>query len=205
MTPIMRTVTIACVVEGHGEVQALPVLLRRIVAEIDLGVVLQVPIPYRANRSSLLRPDMLERVVVTQGDRVAGPGGVFILIDADDDCPAELGPRLVERAQAARRDRQVAVVLANREFEAWFLAAAPSLAGRRGLPDRLEAPDDAEAIRAAKEWLSNRMAHKSYKETSDQAAFTAAFDLLSARKGSPSLDKLWREVERLVRAGEGKP
>jgi hypothetical protein len=100
MTPIMRTVTIACVVEGYGEVQALPVLLRRIVPEIDPGVDLQVPSPWRANRSSLLRPDMLERVVATQGDRVAGAGGVFILIDADDDCPAELGPSLERLVRA---------------------------------------------------------------------------------------------------------
>jgi len=128
----VETVTIACIVEGHGEVQALPVLLRRIVAEIDPGTNLWMPPPYRINRSKLARPGMLEDVVQTQGDRVKGAGGVLVLVDADKDCPADLGPSLLRRAQASRSDRKVAVVLANREFEAWFLAPAMSLAGAVG-------------------------------------------------------------------------
>jgi hypothetical protein len=151
--PAMRKATIACIVEGHGEVQALPLLLRRVAAEVDPGVYLVVPSPYRVNRSALLRPGMLEEVARIQVDRVTGAGGVFVLIDADDDCPADLGPRLLARVMTARPDSRAAVVLANREFEAWFLAAAPSLAGYRELPEVLESPQDPEAIRGAKEWL----------------------------------------------------
>ncbi|MGN9894906.1 hypothetical protein [Micromonospora sp. L31] len=79
-------------------------------------------------------------------------------LDADDHCPADLGPRLLHRAQAARPDVKVCVVLANREFEAWFLAAAKSLGGLRGLPDVLEPPAYPEAKRDAMGWLSERMA-----------------------------------------------
>jgi len=197
--PAMRMVTIACIVEGHGEVQALPVLLRRAAAEVDPGIYLSVPPPYRVNRSGLLRPDILEEVARTQGDRVTGAGGVFLLIDADDDCPADLGPRLLARMVTARPDRRMAVVLANREFEGWFLAAVPSLAGHRELPEVLEPPQDPEAIRGAKEWLGTRRAGRSYRETSDQAAFTAVFDMKAAREKSPSFDKFWREAERLIR------
>lgn len=202
MTPLVKTVAIACIVEGHGEVRALPVLLRRIAAEIEPGAHLWMPPPHRINRfnrSRLLRPGMLEEVVQAQGDRVTGAGGVLLLIDADEDCPAELGPRLLGRAQAARPDRKVAVVLANREFEAWFLAAASSLAGHRGLPGVLVSPPDPEVIRGAKEWLGSKMPGKPYKETSDQAAFAAVFDMKAARQKSPSFDKYWREAERLIR------
>jgi hypothetical protein len=199
--PAMRKATIACIVEGHGEVQALPLLLRRIAAEVDPGVYLVVPPPYRVNRSALLRPGMLEEVARIQVDRVrvTGAGGVFVLIDADDDCPADLGPRLLARVMTAQPDGRAAVVLANREFEAWFLAAAPSLAGHRELPEALESPQDPEAIRGAKEWLGAKRAGRPYKETSDQAAFAAVFDMKAAREKSPSFDKFWREAERLLR------
>ncbi len=124
---------------------------------------------------------------------------MFVLIDADDDCPADLGPRLLARIKTARPDRRAAVVLANREFEAWFLAAAPSLAGHRELPEVLESPQDPEKIRGAKEWLGTKRVGKPYRETSDQAAFTAVFDMKAAREKSPSFDKFWREAERLIR------
>jgi hypothetical protein len=71
-------VTIATVVEGHGEVEALPVLLRRIVADIAPGLYIDVPRPYRAGRHALVRPGVLEDVVRTQGDRVASAGGVLV-------------------------------------------------------------------------------------------------------------------------------
>jgi hypothetical protein len=199
--PAMRKTTIACIVEGHGEVQALPLLLRRVAAEVDPGVYLVVPSPYRVNRSALLRPGMLEEVARIQADRVrvTGAGGVFVLIDADDDCPADLGPGLLARIMTARPNSRAAVVLANREFEAWFLAAASSLAGHRELPEVLESPQDPEAIRGAKEWLGAKRAGRPYKETSDQAAFAAVFDMKEAREKSPSFDKFWREAERLLR------
>jgi hypothetical protein len=89
--------------------------------------------------------------------------------------------------------------LAKREFEAWFLAAAPSLQGRRGLSANLALPDDPEQPRDCKGWLSrHRTDGRSYKPTADQAALAAVFDLLLARANSPSFDKLWRDVARLV-------
>jgi len=194
----MTAVTIATVVEGHGEVEAVPLLLRRIVADMAPGLYLNVPRPHRIGRHALVRPGGLENVVKTQGDRVASVGGVLILIDADDDCPAELAPQLLRRALAARSDRRIALVLANREYEAWFLAAAQSLAGQRGFPDMLEPPGRPEGIRGAKEWLSGKRRGRPYKETADQAALTQRFDMKAARTHSPSFDKLWRDVERLI-------
>jgi hypothetical protein len=111
-------IVIATVVEGHGEVEAVPVLLRRIAADVAPDLYINVPRPYRVGRHALVRPGGLEDVVRTQGDRVASGGGVLVLIDADDDCPAELAPQLLDRALAARRDRRIALVLVNREYEA---------------------------------------------------------------------------------------
>jgi len=118
------------------------------------------------------------------------------LADCEDHAPCKLGPTLLARAKAARGDIPVGVVLAYREFETWFLAAAESLRGRRGLPADLEPPDNPEAIRGAKEWLGKHMPRK-YSETLDQPALTDKFDLGAARR-IDSFDKCYREVMRLL-------
>ena len=196
MTP--RTVTIASIVEGHGEVSALPRLLHRLAAEFPMAELHTPKPPWRRPRGSLVAPNGIEREV--ESNSWVGPsGGILVILDADDDCPAQLAPELLRRAQAARPDLRVSVVLAKREFEAWFLASAQSLAGRHGFPADMTAPDDPEGVRGAKEWLSrHRPKGHPYKETVDQAALTSAFDIRQARKHSPSFDKFCREIETLL-------
>jgi Domain of unknown function (DUF4276) len=190
---------IVAIVEGQGEVAAVPVLLGRLLGEIAPGRYCEVPRPYRIGRGVLLAPNGVERVVAAIGEQGGPQTGVLVLLDADDDCPYELAPALLARARDARKDRPAAVVLAKREFEAWFLAAVPSLRGRRGLPADLPLPVDPEQPRDCKGWLSRRRTDgRSYKPTADQAALAAVFDLRLARANSPSFDKLWRDVERLV-------
>jgi hypothetical protein len=102
---------------------------------------------------------------------------------------------------APRADVDVAVVLAKREYEAWFLAAAESVAGLRSLTPDLAAPHDPESIRGAKEWLRQRMTEGStYSPTLDQPALTAQFDLDAARCAD-SFDKCVREIRRLIGCG----
>ncbi len=124
-------VHVSCVVEGHGEREAVPALVRRIAQRHN--VVASVSQPIRVHRSKVVKEDELRRAVTLAAMRLAGRGGVLVLIDADDDCPAELGPKMLAWAVSTRSDIPVAVVLAKTEFEAWFLAAAASIAGRRGL------------------------------------------------------------------------
>jgi hypothetical protein len=196
----MSHAMIATVVEGQGEVAAVPVLLRRMVAEIAPEVLVELPRPYRVSRGSLIAQHGLERVIAAIAEQGGPTAGGLVLLDADDDCPADLGPRLLARVHAARPDRPGSVVLANREFEAWFLAAAPSLRGQRGLAPDLVLPANAELPRDCKGWLSQRRVDgRNYKPATDQAALTAVFDMQMARKNSPSFDKLWRDVERLLR------
>lgn len=191
----MPRVTIATVVEGQGEVLALPVLLRRMAGEFAPETWLDLPRPHRVDRGVLLGDGGIEKATAQ-----AGPAaGVLVLADADDDCPARCGPHLRERAQKARPDRRIRVVLANREFEAWFLAAASSLGGVRGLRPDLEVPQNPERPRDCKGWLTaHRTDGQSYKPAADQAALTAVFDLDLARCNSPSFAKFCRDVRYLV-------
>ena len=192
------TVRIGCIVEGHGEVRAAPVLIRRIARGV--GVQVDIPHPIRVPGSRLAQQGELERAIELAARMIGGRGAILVLRDSEDDCPAELAPQLLARAARARGDLPVAVVLATREFEAWFLAAAESLRGRRGLPQSLAAPPDPEAIRGAKEWLRSRMpAGRKYVETEDQAALTEILDLDLARR-APSFDKCYREITRLLTA-----
>ena len=154
--------------------------------------------PIRVQRQRVLKAGELERAVDLAA-RQAGTGGcVLILLDAETDCPRELAPHLLRRAREARRDRNIRVVLAKAEYEAWFLAAADSIAGQHGIGASTEPPDDAEAVTGAKEWLRARMPRgRSYRETLHQPALTAIFDLDVARS-APSFDKLWRDVSELL-------
>jgi hypothetical protein len=68
------------------------------------------------------------------------------------------------------------------------------------LTAELPQPADPELPRDCKGWLSqHRVDRHDYKPTADQAALAAAFDLRLARKNSPSFDKLWRDLERMLR------
>ena len=191
--------TIVAIVEGPGEVDAIPILIRRIAATVLPGTVPQVRRPIRVKRDRFLKENELERYVDLAA-RQSGPvGGVLIVLDADDDCPSELAATILHRATSARSDRHIKVVLAKREYEAWFLAAADSIAGRRGLPDDTTAPNHPESIRDAKGWLTSRMPPgRAYKETRDQPALSSLFDLSMARRGAPSFDKMWRTVTQLL-------
>ena len=191
---------LACIVEGHGDEQAIPVLLRRL-APSDLN--LHIPRPIRTGRYKLIKPRELARVIELAARQVQTPRAILVLVDAEDDCPARLGPDLLSQARTVRPDIALGVVLAKREFEAWFLAAFESLKSRRGLRDSLIAPADPESVRDAKGMLTDNMAgSRAYSETVDQPKLTAVFDMELARQRSPSFDKLWREVQVLFQGAQ---
>jgi hypothetical protein len=191
-------VRLASIVEGDGECEAIPVLVRRIALTLDPGFVPLVQPVLRVPGSRLVKQGELERTVELAARKLGGQGGILIVLDCDDGCPAVDAPALLKRASAARPDFAISVVLAKREYEAWFLAAAESLRGQRGLPADLAAPPDPEAIRDAKGWLADRMpTGLGYSETSDQPALTATFDMTTARQAD-SFDKCYREITRLL-------
>lgn len=192
------SVQMGCIVEGHGEVVAVPVLIRRIASELypDLSIV--IPRPIRVPKTKLVVPGELERAVELAARQISGEGAVLIMLDSDDDCPAQLGPALLKRASLVRGNLPIAVVLATREFESWFLAAAESLRGHRGLANDLQPPPAPEAIRDAKGWLNQKMARgRRYSERPDQPALAARFDLEQARRAD-SFDKCYRDIVRLL-------
>ena len=193
-------ISIGCIVEGHGDEKAVPIVIRRIASDLDPSIVVDIPPPLRVPKTKLVKTELgeLERSVEIMANKLRDKRAIVVLIDSDKDCPAELGPSLLERAKKARSDLFIAVVLAKMEFEAWFIAAAESLRGHRGLPMNLESPPDPEAIGDAKGWLERRMeGGRKYSETIDQPALSAIFDFEQTQKKSDSFDKCYREITNL--------
>ena len=189
------------IVEGHGDVAALPVLLRRLVEEAGTWHV-GVGAPIRRTRSRLVEEAGVKqavRLALVQPDCRA----VLILFDGDDDCPADLGTTVQEWATAAANGIPCRVVLAHREYESWFLAAIDSLRGCRGVLIDAEPHPDPERPRDAKKQLEARMQPgASYLETTDQPAFSTMFSLPDAYRRSRSFRKLADSFANLVRAME---
>ena len=195
------TVRILPIVEGDGEVYAVRDLIIRVAAEFwNPNGYVEILKPIKQPRNKIIRSDDLERFVESAAIKLRekGGGAIFVLLDSDGDCPATLGPDLLESANrvCSQMKIPVSVVLAHREYEAWFLAAAASLSGVGSLPENLEPHANPENKSGAKEWLNSRMTDK-YSPTRHQPAFTKVFDLKTARANADSFDKCCRDIVRL--------
>jgi hypothetical protein len=148
----------------------------------------------------MLREGECERLARLGALSVGPLGGVLLLTDADNDCAGELAMSLLNRARASVPEApdSMAVVVAKREFEAWYLAAIQSLRGVRSIGPDADWPGDPEGIRDAKGALTALRTSGTYSPVVDQAALAATLDIAVARTRSPSFDKFCREVERLV-------
>ena len=185
------------IVEGHGEVSAVPVLLRRFRDEAQAWRV-NIGRPIRRSRGQLVQQAHLEQAV-NLALRQPSCDAILIMFDGDTDCPAELGPRVHRGATVAAGDVPCEVVLPHREYEAWFLAAIESLRGARGVRADATPHPDPEAPRGAKEQLETRMdAGKSYLETTHQSAFSARFCMAAAHARCRSLRKLTKSFGDLL-------
>ena len=179
---------LASIVEGHGEVSAVPELLRRLVPSID------VLKPHRLPKGRM-RVD-LARAVRLQGDRVGADGGVLVLVDADDDDPAQL-QQLLQGQVDAGLSGSTRVVVAIKEYEAWFLAGIGSLRSHRSVRDDATYEADPEAPRGAKSHLSPQILEP-YQETIHQVAFSAIVDLDEVAGSSDSFLAFRSAVSELV-------
>ncbi|HTI70301.1 MAG TPA: DUF4276 family protein [Candidatus Limnocylindria bacterium] len=195
----MGSVRIASIVEGHGEVLAVPLLIRRFASSAGFSGQIDAPPPFRTPKSKLLQSGELERLVDAAANKAGKTGGIFILIDSDKDCPAKLGPELLRRARHSRNDIPIALVLAHQEFESWFLGSVQSLLEVRDFRPTLKNHPQPETISGCKEWLTTTLSKgRKYSELLDQPALTQAFDFEMAKANCPSFEKCHRELMSLI-------
>jgi hypothetical protein len=197
------SITVAPIVEGHGETEAVRILIERTWREIAGGQYAQVLRPLRRPRTELIQRPGLERALLHTANRVASVSQatsplVLLLLDAHDDAVCVLAPRLSHIAQEVCGHLDFSCVLADREFETWFVAAAESLS--QYLSDDLQTVAAVQDISGlGKAWVARHF-RGTYSETVDQPRLTAAMDLVQVRARSPSFDKFCRELERRVSA-----
>jgi len=191
--------TIQLIVEGHGDVSAVPVLVRRLrdkagAFEIDVGR------PIRRRRWEFAKEDTL-RGAVRIALRRSECSAILVVFDSDEDCPKELAPNVESWAKAEAGMIPCAVVMAHREYEAWFLASIESLKGKRGIREDAESHPDPEQPRGAKEHLEKRMVTgRSYSETADQAPLTELFDMSAAYARCRSFRHMASAFGKVVKA-----
>lgn len=186
------------VVEGHGEVEALPVLLRRLRDEARAWAV-EIETPIRRPRHQLVSELGVIRAVKIAHHQPACKA-ILIVFDGDKDCPAELGPR-VRGWAAAAKPVPCEVVMPHHEYEAWFLAAIESVRTHDLIRTDAASHPDPEHPRGAKERLKQRLAAgRVYSPTRHQAALSASFSLKHAYRRCRSFRKLTTSFGSLLTA-----
>jgi hypothetical protein len=202
----MSRLRVAPIVEGKGEVACIRILLERVWGEMLGGESIQVTRAFREPRGRLIKRDHLQRAVRSAAEKLdnlavsTDPALVLILIDADEDCPGEIGPKLHEFAREANCGVEVACVVANIEYETWFAAAAESLSTYLDLAPHPPASVSPEEARHGKAWVRRRFRQTKYIEPKHQPAMTAAMSLDLCRERAPSFAKLYRELEKRLQA-----
>jgi Domain of unknown function (DUF4276) len=181
---------IVCVVEGHGEVAAVPRLCTKVLHHIQAWQWIVDAQPIRHPRSLLVDTASgcgagLAKVVTLAFRRPAD--AVLVFCDADDDCAAKWGPRAAALVQQHGRG---AAVMATREYESWLLFARLRTHAHQGRP--------IEEIRDAKGALARLV--PGYKPTVHQTRLTSDVDVPLLCELSRSFRKLVTTMETIVGA-----
>lgn len=200
----MSVFRIGCIVEGHGEVASLPVLIPRLVRAVNPNIIPVVPRPVRVKRDRFVSDDReFERNVLLASASAWHRNPILIVLDSEGGCPAEMGPRLLGKARSICPGRPVGCVIAHQEYETWFLASVQGIRDHFELSGTPTPPPNPESRRGAKEWIEGQLWRgEKYRETIDQKELTRRIDIDKTRS-IPSFDKLYREVARLVDEFEG--
>lgn len=189
-----------CIVEGHGEVEAVPNLCARVRDMLNVQGWFIDPQPVRQPRASLVdqsthspnRPpnNVKLRSAITLALRRPADA-VLVLCDSDDDCAAFWGPRASDTVRSMAVGGAVMVI---REYEAWLLACMRPGRERQGF----------DQVRDAKRAL--REFHPDYRPTTHQLRLTQGLDLPSLWARSDSFDKFVRTLAGIFGAERvGRP
>jgi hypothetical protein len=188
------------IVEGHGDAKAVPILLRRFAQEQFYNHQITIFAGHRIAKGRMLSTTdrSLENAVEFGARKLAtvdGPGAILILLDADSDCPAQIGVDLLRRARTARNDVFSSVVVAKAEYEAWLVASAHALRGKCNVRATANPPPNPEEIVDAKGYIERNLLEpgRYYSEVVDQPRMTAQFDFREAAM-CPSFRKLQRDL-----------
>lgn len=188
------------IVEGPGEVAAIPILFQKILKPSRRHDI-QIARPHNAKgRDNLKKKGGLEKFVQAAW-KERDCGAIFIVLDAEDDPYCNLAKDFSTRVKTMGIIYPVVIVVANRMYENWLVASIETIAGQFGLPAELSPPEDVESIKNAKRWLKDHFPKdQAYKETTHQEAMTHLLNIELARKRSRSFRRLLHAIEQTIEA-----
>lgn len=188
------------IVEGHGEVRSMPVLVRRILERHERFDVQLLPAQRKGEYPSVIRQFHNYFLAAIKEE-----AAILWVMDFDAKeyyCPYREADGLIQRAHELRPGWPLKVAFLVKEYEALFLH--DEKATRAIFPDiprKTPFPASPETIRGAKEWLSaQRPKGSAYKETVHQEKITARLDLDLLRAKSRDFAHLERSVLALIDA-----
>lgn len=182
---------IALVVEGRGEREAVPMLVRDYLHSRSQYELL-VGKPLVANgRDKILKPGELERFVMLAASE-PGACGVLVVLDAEGDPACERGPECSDRAAAAT-GLPTRVCLAVRQFENWIIGSAETVFGADSEAQPLADPEG----RGASVEVERGLRPTKYNKPIHQPSLTKRVDIDLARSRCPSFDRLFRCIDEL--------
>ena len=171
------------IVEGHGDVDSVPSLIRKISHHQHIFDLSPVSPSIRGGALGKFRNvEQLGRYVRLAALR-AEADSILIAVDCDDDCAkvevAAMTAMLWPLADELKK--KIGVCFFVREFECLYLHCLEEIAARYldlniQLPC-LVSPADIESVRDAKGLLSRHITSGSYKETRDQSQFVHALNV----------------------------
>ncbi len=209
-------------VEGDGDVEAAPILVKRLLQEYSASeAVFLDPNPMRVGEYSKIRKSDFgewQRYLKIAAKR-KNFGGCILLLDGDSNAKVDEKPFCAMRAarhladaaakEGAGKIFSAAIVFACMEFESWLIPCANSFVncpfcdGRKEILKPVDKipPDPEIAPRDAKGWFRKIM-QTGYKPTRDQAELTALADLRLVREhsGMRSFQRLETAIQELIHA-----
>lgn len=188
------------IVEGHGEIKAVPLLIRRILeAQEIFEVQILSPRRYGEYPSVAKNFDNCFQAAIKEN------APILWIMDFDSknyECPVQEASNLLSRAAKLRPGWPLKIAFLVKEYETLFLI--DEAASRAVFPDissNIVFPEAPEDIRDAKGWISqHRPSGMAYKETVHQEKITARLDLELLRARSPDFAHLERAIVELAQA-----
>ena len=198
--------TITPIVEGDGEIAAVPELIRRVLHEQLSEYMVTVRSPMRLRRNQV---DEKLSAYLRMAQRDESCKAIIVIMDSDTKCAKDEALHISEIARQHNLSVPVAIVCPSVEYEVWLIASIETIQdkpiGKRRIVITISTNHDKEevetpeAIGSPKGWLKRHMSKTmTYNPTQDQAALTARIDFELASRRSRSFRRLCHAVEQIV-------
>jgi hypothetical protein len=179
-------------VEGQGDIQAVPILARRVLAATATEKFGSSSVHFLdawrvGHLHKLLASDGAEWFRLLNAAARTGASGVLLVLDGDrlaEKCPGEVARSLAASAKScgAGAKFSLSVVFAMQEIESWYIPDAQALIERASPHAKISLPKGnlETGVRDAKGWLSKNMVG-GYKPTIHQSEFARSLDIQKVR------------------------